>query len=128
LVEGLGGAEFPRLSVIALHVQAAFIAPVALSGRHPDKIGAASPARKEHMMIRSIMLSATLAFGLATAASAGITPSAVGNADSLVVRVAEECGAGMTRGPDGHCHPMAEGKGCPAGTHLGPDGKRCQPN
>jgi hypothetical protein len=72
------------------------------------------------------MLSAALAFGLATAASAGISPGPVGNA-SLIVKVAEDCGAGMTRGPDGHCHPMAKG-GCPAGQHLGPDGKKCWPN
>lgn len=79
-------------------------------------------------MVRSIMLSAALAFGLATAASAGITPGPVGNANSAVVKVAEDCGAGMWRGPEGHCHPMANGKSCPAGHHLGPDGKRCWPN
>lgn len=79
-------------------------------------------------MLRSIVLSAALAVGLATAASAGISPIPVGNAKSLVVKVAEECGAGMWRGPDGRCHPMASGKACPVGYHLGPDGKKCWPN
>ena len=79
-------------------------------------------------MVRIIVLSAALAFGLGTAASAGITPTPVGPADIPVVKVAEDCGAGSWRGPDGHCHPMATKGSCPAGYHLGPDGKRCLPN
>jgi hypothetical protein len=78
-------------------------------------------------MIRTILLSAGLAFAFATAASAGIAPRPVGNAGSPVVKVAEDCGVGRWRGPDGRCHPMATGKACPAGYHLGPDGKRCWP-
>jgi hypothetical protein len=58
------------------------------------------------MTIRTIILSAALAFGLATAANAGITPTLVGNVDSLVVKVAQGCGSGWTRGPYGRCHPM----------------------
>jgi len=79
-------------------------------------------------MFRSIVLSATVAFGVATTASAGIIPIPVGNADSLVVRVAEACGAGFWRGPGGRCHPFAVNRACPAGYHIGPDGKRCWPN
>jgi len=79
-------------------------------------------------MVRSIVLSAALAFGLATAASAGVTPTPVGNAGSLVVKVAEDCGAGYWRGPGGRCHPFATGRACPAGYHLGPDGHKCWPN
>jgi len=79
-------------------------------------------------MVRSIVLSAALAFGLATAASAGITITPVGNADSLIVKVAEGCGPGFWRGPGGRCHPYAVGRACPRGYHLGPEGKRCWPN
>jgi hypothetical protein len=80
-------------------------------------------------MVRSIVLSAALAFGLATAAgAAGFTPVPVGNGDSLVVKVAEGCGEGWWRGPEGHCHPMAVGRVCPPGYHLGPEGKKCWPN
>jgi hypothetical protein len=84
--------------------------------------------RKERMMVRSIILSAALALGLATAANAGITPSSVGKTDSLVVKVAEGCGPGFWRGPMGHCHPMAVDRACPVGYHLGPEGKKCWPN
>ena len=85
------------------------------------------------MMVRTIVLSAALAFGLATPASAGITPTLVGNADSLVVKVAEGCGPGFWRGPGGRCHPFAARRACPRGYHLGPYGKgphgmRCWPN
>ena len=79
-------------------------------------------------MIRSIILGAGLAFSLTTIASAGIMPTPPGNATSLVVKVAEECGAGRWRGPDGRCHPFAVNRACPAGYHIGPDGKKCWPN
>ena len=45
-------------------------------------------------MIRSIILGAALAFGLAAAASAGIAPAPIGKTDSLVVKIAEGCGPG----------------------------------
>jgi hypothetical protein len=80
------------------------------------------------MMLRSIFLSGALAFGLATAANAGITPAAVGTPNSTVVKVAEGCGPGFWRGPGGACHPFAVGRACPVGYHLGPEGKRCWPN
>ena len=80
-------------------------------------------------MIRSLVLSAALVFGVATAASAaGFTPVPLGNSDGLVVKVAEECGQGYWRGPAGRCHPFAVGRACPPGYHLGPEGKKCWPN
>jgi hypothetical protein len=62
-------------------------------------------------MTRTVMLSASLLFALATAASA-----------------AEGCGPGFWRGPGGDCHPFAVNRACPVGYHLGPEGKRCWPN
>jgi len=78
-------------------------------------------------MVRTIALSAALAFGLATGASAGIPAAPVGS-DSLVIKVAEGCGPGFWRGPGGHCHPFAVNRACPPGYHLGAEGKRCWPN
>lgn len=79
-------------------------------------------------MFRSIALSAVLALGLATTASAGMTARPIGDADSLVIKVAEGCGPGFWRGPEGRCHPMAMNRACPPGYHLGAEGKRCWPN
>jgi hypothetical protein len=79
-------------------------------------------------MLRSVILGATLVFGLATAASAGIMATPVAKPDGLVVKVAEGCGPGFWRGPGGRCHPMAMNRACPPGYHLGPEGKRCWPN
>ncbi len=78
-------------------------------------------------MVRSIVLSAALAFGLASAASASIAPVPLNNA-TPIIKVAEGCGAGWWRGPEGHCHPMAVGRACPPGYHIGPEGKKCWPN
>jgi len=80
------------------------------------------------MKLKTLVLSAALAFGLTTAASAGITPAAIGHADGLIVKVAEGCGPGFWRGPGGRCHPYARGRACPRGYHLGPNGRRCWPN
>lgn len=85
-------------------------------------------SEEEHPMFRSIVLSAVLAFGLATAASAGIAPAPVEPVGNSVIKVAEGCGPGFWRGPEGHCHPMAVNRACPRGYHLGPEGKRCWPN
>jgi len=79
-------------------------------------------------MVRSLILSGALAFGLATAANAGITPAPLGNADGVIIKIAEGCGAGHWRGPGGRCHPMAHGHWCPRGYHLGPEAGRCWPN
>jgi hypothetical protein len=78
-------------------------------------------------MIKTLIVSASLAFGLATAADAAISPAPVGDA-AAIVKVAEGCGPGFWRGPAGHCHPYARGRACPAGYHLGPDARRCWPN
>ena len=79
-------------------------------------------------MVRSLILSATLALGLAGAANAGVIYAPVAGSDGLVVKVAEGCGPGFWRGPNGRCHPFAVNRACPVGYHLGPDGKRCWPN
>jgi hypothetical protein len=79
-------------------------------------------------MVRSIILSAALAFGVVTAASAGMIATPIGKSDSLVVKVAEGCGPGYWRGPMGRCHPMAVGRLCPPGYHIGPEGRKCWPN
>ena len=68
-------------------------------------------------MIRTVMLSATVLFALASAVTAVTAASA-----------AEGCGPGFWRGSGGHCHPFAVNRACPVGYHLGPEGKRCWPN
>ena len=62
--------------------------------------------------------------------------------DGGVTLVAEHCGVGWWRGPEGHCHPDRErvvvdpllpiapiviepGRVCPFGTHLGPHRREC---
>jgi hypothetical protein len=80
------------------------------------------------MTMRAICLSAALALGLATAAGAAVTPVQTSQRGSLVINVAEGCGAGWWRGPGGKCHPMFDGRACPPGYHLGPERKRCHPN
>jgi hypothetical protein len=79
-------------------------------------------------MMKTIVLSAALAVGIATAAGATIVPTPAGKADDLVTRVKEGCGPGMWRGPGGRCHPMFDGRACPPGYHLGPNRRRCHPN
>jgi hypothetical protein len=83
--------------------------------------------RDENIMVRSLILTAGLTMGLTTVASAGFSPP-IGNSDGLIIRVAEGCGPGWWRGPGGRCHPMARGRVCPRGYHLGPEGERCWPN
>lgn len=80
-------------------------------------------------MLRTMLLSSALAVGLVTAASAAVTtPAPMGDNGSLVIKTAEGCGPGYWRGPGGRCHPFAQGRACPAGYHLGPEGRRCWPN
>lgn len=80
------------------------------------------------MLMRKIALASALAFGLATAANAAVAIAPIAAPGSAVVKVAEACGAGFWRGPGGKCHPMAKGRACPGGYHLGPDGHKCWPN
>src|SRR5580658_800105 len=85
-------------------------------------------SREEYRMMRTVFLGVALAFGLATAGSAAVTPAVVGNANSLVIKAAEGCGPGFWRGPAGKCHPMFDGRACPPGYHIGPERKKCWPN
>lgn len=79
-------------------------------------------------MVRTILLGAALAFGVATAAGAMVASAPIGDAGSAVIKVAEHCGAGWWRGPDGRCHPFARRHVCPRGYHIGPEGRRCWPD
>ena len=79
-------------------------------------------------MIKSIVLSGALALGLATAANAAIVQVPVAGPEGVIIKVAEGCGPGWWRGPEGRCHPMAVNRACPPGYHLGPHGQRCWPN
>jgi hypothetical protein len=80
-------------------------------------------------------LSAALVLGLATAASAAMVHAPLGSNDGVITRVAEGCGDGWWRDPNGHCHPFHPRYGslrstqfaCPPGMHIGPYGHRCWP-
>jgi hypothetical protein len=79
-------------------------------------------------MIRTFALGAALALCLATSSNAAILVAPVGSDGGMTIKVAEGCGPGFWRGPHGVCHPMATGRLCPPGFHLGPEGRRCWPN
>lgn len=79
-------------------------------------------------MTRTLLLATTLALGFAGTAFAGMPVPQQSKSDSLMTRVAEDCGRGRWRDEHGHCHPMFDGKACPPGYHLGPERKRCHPN
>jgi hypothetical protein len=83
---------------------------------------------REQSMIRTFVLGAALALSFATTSNAAILPVQTGPVSGLAIKVAEGCGPGMWRGPGGRCHPMFNGRACPPGYHLGPEGKRCWPN
>jgi hypothetical protein len=83
-------------------------------------------------MIPKIIFGAILAIGLATSANAAVSV-APASGDLGIVRIAEGCGPGFWRGPNGVCHHGgAYGAGyvraCPPGMHLGAEGHRCWPN
>jgi hypothetical protein len=102
---------------------------IASRATEPDRSAdSAAITSWENTMTKSFLLATTLAAGLATAASAGVFPVQRGNADGLVITVAEGCGPGWWRGPGGRCHPMFNGRACPPGYHLGPERRRCWPN
>lgn len=69
-------------------------------------------------MVRSILLSAALAAGLATSANAWVSPAPVGDNDHGIIRVAEGCGGGRWRAPDGSCQWFHTGGGSLRGTHF----------
>jgi hypothetical protein len=74
-----------------------------------------------------IVFAALLAVGVASSANAGVSVPPL-KRELGVTRVAEGCGRGMWRAPNGACHPMYNGRACPVGFHLGPDRRRCWPN
>jgi hypothetical protein len=78
-------------------------------------------------MVKTLLVSLALGFGLVTAASAAMI-APIGNAEGVVIKVAEGCGPGFWRGPGGRCHPFATNRACPPGYHLGPERRRCWPN
>jgi hypothetical protein len=80
-----------------------------------------------HKQITITVLCAALALISATTVYAMGIPTPVAKAGN-VIKIAEGCGPGFWRGPGGHCHPFANGRACPAGYHLGPQGKTCRPN
>lgn len=87
-------------------------------------------------MMRAMILSAALALGVASSASAAMTPAPIVGVDPTVVKVAEGCGADRWRDPSGRCHWFHTGGGslrgtvyaCPPGWHVGPEGHKCWPN
>jgi hypothetical protein len=79
-------------------------------------------------MLRTMVFSAALAFGLAGAANAGVIHAPLAASDNPIVKVAEGCGPNEWRGEHGHCHPMARHHHCPPHHHLGAHGKRCWPD
>ena len=78
-------------------------------------------------MIAKSILGALLALGMTASAQAEMITPPVEKGHAITL-VAEGCGAGWWRGPGGHCHPMANGRLCPPGYHIGPEGHRCWPN
>jgi len=78
-------------------------------------------------MFARLILGALLALGMAVSAQAAMIAPPVERGPAVTL-VAEGCGPGWWRGPAGRCHPMAMGRACPRGYHLGPEGHRCWPN
>ena len=78
-------------------------------------------------MIAKSILGASAGAGIGRVGAGG-DDRAAGGKGPAVTLVAEGCGPGWWRGPGGHCHPMAMGRACPPGYHLGPEGRRCWPN
>jgi hypothetical protein len=77
------------------------------------------------------------AIGLASVASAAISPARIASGNQSVILVAEKCGAGWYRyGPDKRCHKFDTSYGsnrgtdiaCPPGMHIGKEGVYCWPN
>ncbi len=86
--------------------------------------------------MRTIILGLSLAFGLAGAAQAAVTPIPVPLSASPIITVGEGCGQGMWRASDNVCRPFRTPYGsnrntrfeCPPGWHIGPRGGACWPN
>ena len=80
-------------------------------------------------IVRTVLAASGL-MGFAAAAQA--MPAAPGVDVGLApTYVAEGCGPGFHRGPEGRCRPnevIAPRRECPRGFHLGPEGRECRPN
>jgi hypothetical protein len=115
-----------RCSVI---VFAMFDGSLRTRARFPIRCeGAVNSTMRKQSMIRTIAIGMALAFSLATTSYAAMGPVPVGPTSDLTIKVAEGCGPGFWRGPGGRCHPFAQGRLCPPGYHIGPEGHRCWPN
>jgi hypothetical protein len=80
-------------------------------------------------MNKKLLMSIVLITGITSAANAGVVSDiSLNNNSSAIVKVAEGCGRGFWRGPNGNCHPFSNNHACPRGYHLGPHHKRCWPN
>lgn len=78
-------------------------------------------------MISKFVLGALFVVGLAASAQAAMVAPSLEKGPAVTL-VAEGCGPGFWRGPNGNCHPYARGHFCPRGYHLGAEGRRCWPN
>lgn len=87
--------------------------------------GGGNEGRRE--LISKFVLASLFVVGLAASAQAAMVAPSLEKGPAVTL-VAEGCGPGMWRGPHGMCHPYAQGRFCPRGYHLGPEGHRCWPN
>ena len=73
-------------------------------------------------------------FGLAAQANAAMPIQPPGTFGGEIIQVYGGCGPFAHRGPYGGCRTGGQfggyvrGRSCPAGFHIGPYGRRCQPN
>jgi hypothetical protein len=79
-------------------------------------------------MLKTFVLSVALALSVSSMASASMVQAPIAAGSAGIIKVAEDCGPGFWRGPQGFCHPFATNRACPVGFHLGPEGERCWPN
>ena len=84
-------------------------------------------------MLKIILpLAAALSFGIVLPAAA--TPVDLDLSAGQVIQVYGGCGVFEHRGPYGGCRTGGQfggyvrGRSCPRGFHIGPYGRRCQPN
>ena len=71
-------------------------------------------------MTKTLLLGAALAFGLATAANAGITPAPVGKTDSLVSKGRGRMRSGLLARPERQVPSNVQRPGVPARLPSGP--------
>ena len=79
-----------------------------------------------------VSLAATVSLGLALPAAAA--PVDLDTSAGQIIQVYGGCGVLGHRGPYGGCRTGGQlggyvrGRSCPGGFHMGPYGRRCQPN